>query len=190
VQGIVLRTTAYRDKDSIIQILTNELGKISVFGRRNKTSRKQSASAIEPLDWGSIELTDKKGDLYELKFFKPLSSFPQIRNSLSKLSLASFCCECSDFLTTEENPDDLSIFNELLTVLKALVISKELKAELKASFIYTKFLLQHSGILAENSFNKASLKSFQQMIDLIQAHSERKLKTRDALNLLFKELKN
>lgn len=189
MQAIILRAIAFKERDLILQILSNELGKISVFAPRQRSSGKQGQSRLEVFDSGKIELGPRHGELYTLKHFKPISSFPHIRDSLNKLTLGSFICEATSLILADENESDSALYHELEHALHEISSVGDLKLALRVSQAYLLSLLTHSGLVEAEKYNMASLNTLQKLIGIAEQHAEHRFQSRTGLEQVFKLLK-
>lgn len=90
-QGLVLAQRTAGDRGKFIDILTEKNTMAEVYVR---TSRKASASAAvtQPFSYARFSLQQRKGQ-YTLDSAEPIRLFYRLRESLSRLSLATYFCE-------------------------------------------------------------------------------------------------
>ena len=116
--GIVLREVAYQDSDKLLTVLTREYGKLTVRARGVRSSRSRSKAACQLLAYSEFTLLER-GGRYVVTEATAKEMFPELRNDLELLSLASYFAQAADVLSPEgeENPPFVSL---LLNALYAL----------------------------------------------------------------------
>ena len=102
--GIVLKRINYGEADRIITILTKDFGKVTLLakGVRRPKSKKRGHLEIFSYIKFSASNTDKLGMLYEVEL---QDSFPKIRKSLKKMSVAYYMCETINRVVLEREGD-------------------------------------------------------------------------------------
>lgn len=105
LNGIVLRTTDYRESDRILNVLTKERGLISVTARGcRKPGSKLSAFAAQ-FSYGEMEVSERAGKL-QLSSAALLESFYSIRESYEQLTSAVHVVTAAERISEKENPND------------------------------------------------------------------------------------
>ena len=122
--GIVLREVAYQDSDKLLTVLTREYGKLTVRARGVRSSRSRSKAACTLLE---------RGGRYVVTEATAKEMFPELRNDLELLSLASYFAQAADVLSPEgeENPPFVSLLLNALYALGRLGLPQKL---VKAAF--------------------------------------------------------
>ena len=107
--GIVLREVAYQDSDKLLTVLTREYGKLTVRARGVRSSRSRSKAACQLLAYSEFTLLER-GGRYVVTEATAKEMFPELRNDLELLSLASYFAQAADVLSPEgeENPPFVS----------------------------------------------------------------------------------
>src|SRR3990172_5979436 len=94
--GVVLRTIDYGEADRIVALLTRERGKVSVFARGARSSRRRFGGALEPFTLLRLEARERRGgDLLALDSVAVERGFGAIRTDLARIACASYACELS-----------------------------------------------------------------------------------------------
>ena len=116
--GIVLREVAYQDSDKLLTVLTREYGKLTVRARGVRSSRSRSKAACQLLAYSEFTLLER-GGRYVVTEATAKEMFPELRNDLELLSLASYFAQAADVLSPEgeENPPFVSLLLNALYVL-------------------------------------------------------------------------
>ena len=130
--GIVLREVAYQDSDKLLTVLTREYGKLTVRARGVRSSRSRSKAACQLLAYSEFTLLER-GGRYVVTEATAKEMFPELRNDLELLSLASYFAQAADVLSPEgeENPPFVSLLLNALYVLGRLGLPQKL---VKAAF--------------------------------------------------------
>ena len=131
-KGIVLRATATKEADYILNILTDTLGRIAVVahGARRKSSR--IAASCELLAFSELTLY-QRGNWYYLDEASTITLFDGIRQDVELLSLASYFAEMTECVTAEDEPAP-EILSLLLNSLYALDTLQKPQGIVKAAF--------------------------------------------------------
>jgi len=132
VEGIVLKERSVGEQDKFIDILTKESGvlELSVKGARKINGK--SGSSTQLFAYSRFCIQQRKDRLY-LNSAEPIHIFYNLRNSLSKLSLASYF---ADVLRSsiEEQSQSSVVLRLFLNTLYFLESGKRDEAFLKAHF--------------------------------------------------------
>ena len=92
VEGIVLKERSVGEQDKFIDILTKESGVIEVSVKGAKKINGKSGSSTQLLAYSRFCI-DKRGNYMYLNSAEPIHIFYGLRNSLTKISLASYFAE-------------------------------------------------------------------------------------------------
>ena len=92
-RGLVVRKSDYGESNSMLTILTDELGVVSAcaYGVRSKKSKIRSA--VQPLCCTGFVLSKKGGEIYRVDSAEIIESFYPICEDVEKLALANYLCE-------------------------------------------------------------------------------------------------
>ena len=131
-KGIVLRATATKEADYILNILTDSLGRIAVVARGARRKSSRIAAGCELLAFSELTLY-QRGNWYYLDEASTISLFDGVRQDIELLSLASYFAEMTECVTAEDEsaPEVLSL---LLNALYALSELKKPQRLVKAAF--------------------------------------------------------
>ena len=102
-KGIVLRATATKEADYILNILTDSLGRIAVVARGARRKGSRIAAGSELLAFSELVLY-QRGNWYYLDEASTITLFDGIRQDIELLSLASYFAEMTECVTAEDEP--------------------------------------------------------------------------------------
>ena len=131
-KGIVLRATATKEADYILNILTDSLGRIAVVARGARRKGSRIAASCELLAFSELTLY-QRGNWYYLDEASTISLFDGIRQDIELLSLASYFAEMTECVTAEDEPAP-EILSLLLNSLYALSELEKPQSIVKAAF--------------------------------------------------------
>lgn len=131
-KGIVLRATATKEADYILNILTDSLGRITVVARGARRKGSRIAAGSELLAFSELVLY-QRGNWYYLDEASTISLFDGIRRDIELLSLASYFAEMTECVTAEDEPVP-EILSLLLNSLYALDTLQKPQSIVKAAF--------------------------------------------------------
>lgn len=131
-EGIVLRETEYKDSDKLLTVLTREHGKLTLRARGVKSGRSCSRAACQLLTYSEFTVSEKQGK-YTITEAAAKEMFPELREDIELLYLASYFAQVTDAVAQEEDaaPELLSL---LLNALYALAKLKKSQKLVKAVF--------------------------------------------------------
>ena len=131
-EGIVLRETEYKDSDKLLTVLTREHGKLTLRARGVKSGRSWSRAACQLLTYSEFTVSEKQGK-YTITEAAAKEMFPELREDIELLYLASYFAQVTDAVAQEEDaaPELLSL---LLNALYALAKLKKSQKLVKAVF--------------------------------------------------------
>ena len=100
VRGIVLQVTLLGEYDKRLVVLTEQLGKVTIFanGARRKNSR--FAAVTQVFTMGSFQVRPGK-NTYTLTDAKIERVFLDLTQDMEQYASASYCCELTDYFTRE-----------------------------------------------------------------------------------------
>ena len=131
-KGIVLRATATKESDYILNILTDTLGRIAVVARGARRKGSRIAAGSELLAFSELVLY-QRGNWYYLDEASTITLFDGIRRDIELLSLASYFAEMTECVTAEDEPAP-EILSLLLNSLYALDTLQKPQRIVKAAF--------------------------------------------------------
>ncbi|EUJ43045.1 DNA repair protein RecO [Listeria riparia] len=100
-EGIVIRTTSYRESDKIIVIYTREYGKIGLVARGAKKTKSRLAAVTQLFTNGVFTFYPNRG-LGTLQQGEALTSFSSIQTDIFLTAYATYACELLDKSTEEQ----------------------------------------------------------------------------------------
>ena len=144
--GIVLRISPVKEADLIASILTENNGKISVFARGARKSKKRYMGGIDVFDCALFEYVQKgEQDLYFLNSLCQREVWTKIRNSLKTFALSSLCIEATNIFAHEGDPEGKFLFAPLRTCMRELNQADNPKTAYQITVQYFLELLSISG---------------------------------------------
>ena len=120
-RGLVLRTTEYKETDRILTILTDHDGLLSVKARGVRSNRSKLKGACQLLTYAEFTISDARG-FTAITEATAIEMFPELRNDLLLLSLASYFAQLAEVLSQEDasSPALLSLILNALYALSKL----------------------------------------------------------------------
>ncbi len=145
----ILRTTRYGDHDLILNCLTPEGARISLFARSALRSKKRfGGGVLEPTHYVHVMYEDKSSGqgqrLHTLKEASLIQDFPGLRTDYSRIEAALYFVKLVSDIVKEGEVDSAEIFNLLGNTLKAA------ESSLHLDWLKTHFevkLLANQGVL-------------------------------------------
>jgi DNA repair protein RecO (recombination protein O) len=191
-RGIIIRTLISSEADLIVAILAEDGEKYVTLAKQARKSRKRFANSLDLFDFGRFEASSGKGGLPLLQSFIPEHGFRLLRESLSKLSCASVLAESVDLLVPEAHGDNShgAVFELLLSGLTQINDAKETKQDLRFLYMSLISLLHTSGYHDPSQELKPSLHALRSVINQIERSAEKKLKSKEALELIASSIKS
>ncbi len=129
VNGLVVATVDYGEKDRVLTVLTSEMGLVSVYvrGARQIKSRQMVASSL--FSYGTFFLIEKKS-MYTLKEAMISETFYDLRLAIDRAALAAYVCEVICYVGTEQPDEELLrlTLNTLYAISKGLYPVAHIKA--------------------------------------------------------------
>lgn len=132
IQGLVVRTTAYNDNDTLLTLLTGNYGKLTVKARGLRRKNSPLTAPCQLLALSEFTLFEYKG-MYTVNEAHSVEQFHPLRKDLDKLALGSYFCQVAEVISQADlpNPQLLSLVLNCLYGLSELDISQ---AQAKAVF--------------------------------------------------------
>ena len=131
-KGLILRETQYKESDKLLDVLTGDMGRITVKARgvRRKNSRLRSGCQL--LCYSELTLFEKNG-FYTVNEAEPLEMFMGLRQDIELLSLGSYFAQLLSCISDQDqvSPELLSLG---LNSLYALDQLKKPQPLVKAAF--------------------------------------------------------
>lgn len=125
--GLVLRVTAYNDKDALLTLLTPNHGKLTVKARGLYRKNSPFTSTCQLLAYGEFTLFEYRS-MYTINEAHSIELFTALRRDLQKLSLGTYFAQAAELLSQEDlpNPELLSLTLNCLYALSKMNISEPL----------------------------------------------------------------
>lgn len=105
LNGIVLRTTDYRESDRILNVLTKERGLIAVTARGSRKPNSKHAAFVSQFVYGEMEVNERLGKL-QLSSSTVIESFFPIRESYEQLLSATRIVNAAERISEKDVPND------------------------------------------------------------------------------------
>ncbi|MGI5861760.1 MAG: DNA repair protein RecO [Myxococcales bacterium] len=118
-RAVVLSAVDYADSDKVVTLLTDERGKVAVFARGARKSRRRFAGALEPFSLLEVQLCETRGDTFRLDGVELLDGFGELRGDLARIARAACAAELVRELCREREPQP-ALFALLCRYLQAL----------------------------------------------------------------------
>ena len=119
-EGIVLSSMDYREKDTLISVLTKEFGRLSFVAKGTMSINSKNAPACLPYTSSEFCFDYREGKtVFPLKTAKIKNSRRQVREDLDLLSFAGLLCELAEKCTEQAVVSD-EIYQALETALDRL----------------------------------------------------------------------
>ena len=115
VDGIIIKTTDYKDSSKIIDILTKEYGIIGVIAKGCKTLKSSLRSVCEKLTFATFTIYYKKDKLSILSEASVINNFSNIKKDIEKISYASFLIDLTSQVYKQNS--DNEIYDILISAL-------------------------------------------------------------------------
>ena len=131
-KGLVLRTTEYKDTDTILTVLTTDRGLMTVKARGVRRNASNLKSACQLLSYSEFTLMDVRG-YYTVTEAVSLEMFQGLRKDIELLSLASYFAQLAEVLSQEDLPQP-ALLSLTLNACYAISALQKDQALVKAAF--------------------------------------------------------
>ncbi len=132
VKGLVLRVTAYNDTDSLLSLLTQKHGKLTVKARGLRRKNSPLIAPCQLLAFGEFTLFEYRG-MYTINEAHTIELFQGLRKDLQKLSLGTYFAQAAEIMCQEDLPNP-EIQSLTLNCLHALASLGNPEDQVKAVF--------------------------------------------------------
>lgn len=132
IQGVVLRTADYNERDVLLTLLTQKHGKLTVKARNVRRKNSPLTAVCQLLTFGEFTIFEYRGQ-YTVNEARVLNLFTGLRADMEKLSLASYFAQVSEVLSQEDYPTP-ELQSLLLNCLYALAQLQLPQQQVKAVF--------------------------------------------------------
>ena len=103
VRGLVVRTTEYKERDSLLTLLTDELGRITVKARNVRRKNSPLTAACQLLCLSEFTLFSYK-DSYVVNDAHVIEQFHGLRLNVKKLALGTYFSQVASLISMEDTP--------------------------------------------------------------------------------------
>ena len=118
VTGIVIRTVNYGESNKVVTLFTEELGKVAIMARGAKKPGSRFHASSQPFVDGVYIFPSSRG-LAQLKSSDVVTSYPEIRKDVQRMSYAMYWLELVD-RAVEDRVPNRPLFRILSDALQAL----------------------------------------------------------------------
>lgn len=145
VNGIVIKQRSVGDNDKYIDVLTSENGIMEISVKGVKKINSKSGSSTQLFAYSKFCINERKGRNI-LNSAEPIHIFYDLRNSLEKISLASYFADVLKYCITDEkcSSDVLRLFLNTLHFLE-----KNLRTEKFLKSIFELRLMSEIGLMPD-----------------------------------------
>lgn len=148
-EALVLRMTPWGERDAIVHLLTRESGRIGVFVRGLRGSRKRFAGGLQRFALLRVEVRSRRSGLPTLTGSELLHVWIRLGEELERLAAASVVLEILGRVLPEEEPDP-ALFARLLRYLTWLDEGQRSAAQTELGlFRMLMVLLEREGLWPE-----------------------------------------
>ena len=133
LNGIVLRTTDYRESDRILNILSRERGLIAVTARGCRKPSSKLAAFSAQFSYGEAEVNERAGKL-QLSSAAVLESFYPIRESYEQLLSATRITSAAEHVATHDTAND-ELFILLYNALSVIAYGENDPKDIELAFM-------------------------------------------------------
>lgn len=132
IRALVLRVTAYNDTDSLLTVLTEDRGKLTLKVRNLRRKNSPLVAPCQLLAYSEFTLFEYRG-MYTINEAHSVELFSHLRKDLQKLALGTYFAQASEVIAQEDfpNPELLSLVLNCLYIL-----SKEDVPETKVKAVF------------------------------------------------------
>lgn len=105
LSGLVLRASAYRDHDLVVDVLTPERGRVALIARGARKSRRRFGGALEVGTRIAFEMSDRGRGLPTLTESDIVGALDAVRTDLDRFHQLAYALEILRLVTTEGEAD-------------------------------------------------------------------------------------
>ena len=190
-RGLVIRVIPSSEADLVVAVLAEDGEKHVTLAKQARKSRKRFGSSLDLFDFGRFEASQGKGGLPLLQSFIPEVGLKNLRNSLAKIACASVLAEVTDLLVPEAHGDTshAATFSALMDGIRGINNCQDLKCELKSLYQALTKILQVSGYHDPSQAQAPSLHALRSLLIQGERSVERKLRSKETLEMIAAELR-
>lgn len=118
-KGLVLASYHYKESDLILQILFEEIGKISVIARGARKSKQRFFGGVEIFEFGLFQISKgKRGKYLQLDGVSQRIPMSGLRTNLFSYQAASLLLEIASKLINDEDPEGSKLLEPVSSKLR------------------------------------------------------------------------
>ena len=117
-KALVLRLTDYNDRDTLLTVLTQEHGKLTIKARGLRRKNSPLVAPCQLLAFAEFSLFEYRGQ-YTINEAHSIELFHGLRRDLTKLSLGTYFAQAAEVLSQEDMPNS-ELLSLVLNCLYAL----------------------------------------------------------------------
>lgn len=100
-RGVVLRAINIKEADRILEIYTDDLGKVRAVAKGVRKIQSRLAGHLEPFTYVDLMFAQGRGDLPTITAARAISHYPGVRHDLKRVAAASYVAELVGRLTPD-----------------------------------------------------------------------------------------
>lgn len=104
-RGVILKSMEYKEKDSMLQIFTGDLGKITVIAKGVRSARGRYQEAVQPMTLCDLVLFPGK-NIHILNEASVVHTFSGIKGDYEKITYGSYFLELTDIAMADREPQE------------------------------------------------------------------------------------
>jgi len=153
-KGLVLASYHYKESDLILQILFEEIGKVSVIARGARKSKQRFFGGVEIFEFGLFQISKgKRGKYLQLDGVSQRIPMTGLRTNLFSYQAASLLLEIASKLINDEDPEGSKLLDPITSKLRFFATHPN-KEECKSVLGYGILqICKHAGIDPSDSHN-------------------------------------
>lgn len=188
-RGIVLAAHPSQDRDLMLSVLAERVGKISLLHRGGRNPKKGKVR-LEIFDVGTFSVRTYPGShVGALSDFIPERSFGPLRDRLFRLLPAALLLEVLSLLVPEEDPESGALLESTLHALHTLCLSASARDALQVLYRALVDLLGLLGYVDAERTAQPSSHGLLRLIALVEQTAGRRLVTAQEVIGLCEELR-
>jgi DNA repair protein RecO len=191
--GTIVRTIPYSERDLILTIISQEEGKLSLFARGARTSKRRFRGTPDIFETGKIEYQLRPNGLSVMVGFEPTGAFHKLRTDIGKFAASSILCESFSVLIPEEGGIYESASGSLSMILADSLYTIDqadsLTGAMRCTLAGLVHLLEITGFHHFANPPRQSISGLDSVMRLIEEEIGKELSSRSSLTLITTLLK-
>jgi len=177
-KALILRNFTVKESDCVLHCLTEHHGKIHLYAKHARNSKRRFGGGLDPLSLGEIEFkqpSERKSSssLAFIESFRTIDSAHRYLTPFHLYQSASLWVECLDYLSTEGDSQSDLFSMARATLAELTVLSSKEDFEQTLSRAIRNILLK-TGFLAEEQ----PVRNFAHALTLVEEVAQRALKAK------------